>query len=157
MKLDLQRRGGDVGDGRARARSQASWFLATGASLGRPPCALSLRLCAPLKSYCLGGLHGVECGVGQVASLVPGLTSDAAPSFLPFGHSCSRILFLFVPESQSTLHSWLLGVFGISSCPHLAWEALYLLPHNHPVLLTCLFPLLSTVPALSQLAVGSLV
>lgn len=62
----------------------------------------------------------MEVGAGglepllMVASTHPCL--NAAPSFLP---ACRvqlllSILFLFTPDSQSTLHSWLLGVFGIS-------------------------------------------
>ena len=68
---------------------------------------------------------------------IPIPTSRAPPpSCLP-GTAVARILFLFVPDSQSTLHSWLLGVFGISPFP--LREALYLLPHVHPVP-CCLVP-----------------
>lgn len=70
---------------------------------------------------------------------IPVLTSDAAPSSPPAGDSCCQHLVSVCPGQRSALHSRLLGVSGISSCPHLAWEALYLLPHVHPMP-CCLVP-----------------
>lgn len=75
-----------------------------------------------------------------------------------WGQLLPSILFLFVPDSQSTLHSWLLGVSGISSYPPSSLgstlpfapcspHALLSYPHDSP--------LLNTVPSFSQLAVGS--
>lgn len=89
---------------------------------------------------------------------LPVLTSSAAVPRCLLGTAVPSILFLFVPDSQSTLHSWLLGVSGISSYPPSGLgstlpfapcspHALLSYPHNSP--------LLNTVLAFRQLAVGS--
>lgn len=75
---------------------------------------------------------GVEVG-GQsrwprppVASLCP--RPNTAPSFLPTADSCHPASCFCFPRKQCSLHSWLLGVFGISSDPILLGSTLHFAP-----------------------------
>lgn len=114
----------------------------------------------PLRSCFLRCSRGMEIG-GRVGHLDPivgsGLSTSQSqplvqppPSCLP-GTAVAQHLVSVYPGSGSPEHSafLVLGVFGISSYPHPAWEALYLCPCSPRALLPCPrhSPLLSTVPA----------